>query len=69
MMYKDKDKQKEYQRYWVRQKRAKGSTGLTGRPDIVDVLHARVLANPKVKFKPQSHNPTMIGYVPPEAEI
>ena len=52
MMYKDKDKQKEYQRYWVRQKRAKGLTGLTGRPDIVDVLHARVLANPKVKFKP-----------------
>ena len=25
------------------------------KPDIVDVLHARVLANPKVKFKPKPH--------------
>ena len=45
MGYKDKDKQREYQRQWVRQKRGsgstdkvrhtQGSTGITFRPDCV----------------------------------
>ena len=93
-MYKDKDRQREYQRNWVRQKRAKGSTEVQGSTvipkcssvvpdgsttiDIVDVLHARILARHKImssgamavpdkpKPKPQSHSPMMVGYVPPE---
>ena len=36
--------------------------------EIVDVLHARIVANPKVNLKPepQSYNPMMVGYVPPQ---
>lgn len=75
MAYKDKEKQREYQRNWVRQKR--GSTRVR-QPEsstlviptceqIVGVLHKRILANPKVEIKPkpQSHNSMMVGYVPP----
>lgn len=56
MPYKDKNKQKEYQRTWVRQKR-KGSTAevaINVEPDfVID------------KPEPQSYNPMMVGYVPP----
>lgn len=58
-MYKDKDKQREADR--ERQRRDKkgvteqGPTEGVTQPtcdQIVDVLHARILANPKVKLTP-----------------
>lgn len=59
MAYKDKDKQKEYQRNWVRQKRgltSKGSTDIRPKvePDVIPKEPAQ-----------QSYNPAMVGYVPP----
>ena len=59
-MYKDKNKQKETQRERQRRYRRDQNTrrdkqGVTQPTcdQIVDVLHAKVLANPKVKLKPE----------------
>ena len=82
MTYKEKDRQREYQRNGVRQKRAKGST----RTKMVarvrssdgteqDSLRAgndrliAVLGGPvivPVEPEQQSHSPMMVGYVPPK---
>lgn len=69
-MYKDKGRQREYQRNWVRQKRAKGSTVRQGStiPDVIPKDDREIVpfcpALPK-PVPPQSYNPMMVGYVPP----
>ena len=68
MPYKDKAKQKEYQRNWVRHKR-NGSTDVTDNVEPIvepfEVVNTSI--NPKCnKPEPQSYNPMMVGYVPPQ---
>jgi len=99
MAYKDKDKQRKYQRNWVRQKRGSTRQGSTdvipkvepnvipcntqtvmpkdmGKAIIAQVAKRQIenkygtVANAITnlcgdKPKPQSHNPMMVGYVPP----
>ncbi|KKL54995.1 hypothetical protein LCGC14_2259810, partial [marine sediment metagenome] len=71
------DKQRAYQRQWVRQKRAKGSTRVLGSTEIPNSIKLKVATHeimtsgaivvPDVmRPKPQSHNPMMVGYVPPK---
>ncbi len=62
-MYKDKAKQRAYQRNWVRQKRSKGSTKVRQEDEgSTSLENVESFTTPVV---PQSHNPMMVGYVPP----
>lgn len=90
MSYKDKDRQREYQRKWVRHKR-KGSTAINRenvepsvepsvRPVVemldkiiingIDMKTVFNMGEPSepipLKPEPQSYNPMMVGYVPPQ---
>ena len=62
MPYKNRAKQKEYQRDWVRHKRSKGSTKpiATVEPDVEPSTY--------LEIEPQNYNPMMVGYVPPTGD-
>ncbi len=60
MPYKDRAKQRSYQRNWVRQKRGKHVE-----PDVEPMQEIRVAVRAKQHIEPQSYNPMMVGYVPP----
>ncbi|MHC4270658.1 MAG: hypothetical protein ACYSTS_19685 [Planctomycetota bacterium] len=65
-MYKDKDKQREYQRNWVRQKRAKGSTNVIPSDTTSVEPDTGYQRNYEIQEpEPQSTNPMKVGYVPP----
>lgn len=82
MGYKDKDRQRAYQRDWVRQKRVKGSTegstsmgstqqGSTSVTAGIQEPSVAIVERPVIDepVKPQSHNPMMVGYVPPKERV
>ena len=59
MPYKDKDRQRAYQRTWVRHKR-NGSTQSV-EPDVEPFEDDYMVTG----VEPQSYNPMMVNYVPP----
>ena len=79
-MYKDKDKQRKAVREAVCRHRAKGITvmvlheaGVIPKEDCITIPlkpdHTIDLVRLRsMKPKPQSYNPMMVGYVPPDAE-
>lgn len=72
-MYKDPEKQREAVKLATRRYRAKGITkvsqeqGITGCDDVIpDYARPRPEDAALKQPKPQSYNPMMVGYVPPE---
>ena len=68
-MYKDPDKQREAVKLATRRYRARVSQeqGITDRNAVITSKGNTVTFN--ARPKPQSYNPMMVGYVPPEVVV